>query len=118
MTLITVEVMLSSLVDVLRSKRQLRAHVPSEVQNTHPHARTHGRMAYRLEEAKKINKSIAALGNCVAALAEGRAETHVPFRDSKLTRLLTETLGGNGGWTAGATYCRLATQYRTPLERY
>jgi hypothetical protein len=49
----------------------------------------------RLEEAKKINKSIAALGNCVAALAEGRADGHVPFRDSKLTRLLTDTLGGN-----------------------
>jgi kinesin family protein 5 len=47
----------------------------------------------RLEEAKKINKSIAALGNCVAALADKAA--HVPFRDSKLTRLLTETLGGN-----------------------
>ena len=49
----------------------------------------------RLEEAKMINKSISALGNCVAALADGRSQTHVPFRDSKLTRLLTETLGGN-----------------------
>lgn len=58
----------------------------------------------RLEEAKKINKSIAALGNCVAALtgsnglgyaSSGRARGHVPFRDSKLTRLLTDSLGGN-----------------------
>ena len=49
----------------------------------------------RLEEAKTINKSISALGNCVAALAEGRPGCHVPFRDSKLTRLLTDTLGGN-----------------------
>jgi hypothetical protein len=49
----------------------------------------------RLEEAKKINKSISALGNCVAALAEGRPGCHVPFRDSKLTRILTDTLGGN-----------------------
>ena len=58
----------------------------------------------RLEEAKRINKSIAALGNCVAALARGAGKkkskgkkklTHVPFRDSKLTRLLTDSLGGN-----------------------
>ena len=62
----------------------------------------------RLEEAKKINKSIAALGNCIAARAQqcGRNQgdgcrskasksKHVPFRDSPLTRLLTSTLGGN-----------------------
>ena len=51
----------------------------------------------RLEEAKRINRSIAALGNCIAALGGsgvGRA-AHVPFRDSKLTRLLTDSLGGN-----------------------
>eukprot|EP01028_Stygiella_incarcerata_P013293 TRINITY_DN8181_c1_g2_i1.p1 TRINITY_DN8181_c1_g2~~TRINITY_DN8181_c1_g2_i1.p1 ORF type:complete len:733 (+),score=260.59 TRINITY_DN8181_c1_g2_i1:73-2271(+) len=48
----------------------------------------------RLEEAKKINKSLSALGNCVAALIDSRS-THVPFRDSKLTRLLTDSLGGN-----------------------
>ena len=54
----------------------------------------------RLEEAKRINKSISALGNCIAALANacsgsGRPGTHVPYRDSKLTRLLTDSLGGN-----------------------
>eukprot|EP00762_Andalucia_godoyi_P001478 ANDGO_00290.mRNA.1 Armadillo repeat-containing kinesin-like protein 3 len=48
----------------------------------------------RLEEAKKINKSLSALGNCVAALTEPNM-SYVPFRDSKLTRLLTESLGGN-----------------------
>jgi len=49
----------------------------------------------RLDEAKRINKSIAALGNCIAALAgPARSSTHVPFRDSKLTRLLTDSLGG------------------------
>lgn len=37
--------------------------------------------------------SLSALGNCVAALAAGRG--HVPYRDSKLTRLLSESLGGN-----------------------
>eukprot|EP00940_MAST-03C_sp_MAST-3C-sp2_P000744 g744.t1 len=55
----------------------------------------------RLREAIKINQSISALGNCVAALAakscQGNVSTrrHVPFRDSKLTRLLTNTLGSD-----------------------
>lgn len=54
-----------------------------------------GSEGLRLNEAKTINKSISALGNCVAALAEGSNMSHVPFRDSKLTRILTDSLGGN-----------------------
>ncbi|KAL0209050.1 hypothetical protein P9112_011637 [Eukaryota sp. TZLM1-RC] len=54
-----------------------------------------GSEGYRLEEAKKINKSLSALGNVVAALSSNSPSTHVPFRDSKLTRLLSEFLGGN-----------------------
>jgi len=46
-----------------------------------------------LEEAKKINCSLSALGNTIQALAEKRP--HVPYRDSLLTRVLQETLGGN-----------------------
>ena len=46
-----------------------------------------------LEEAKKINQSLSALGNCINALVESRP--YVPFRDSKLTHLLRESLGGN-----------------------
>mmetsp|Transcript_8573 Transcript_8573/g.7908 ORF Transcript_8573/g.7908 Transcript_8573/m.7908 type:complete len:115 (+) Transcript_8573:285-629(+) len=49
----------------------------------------------RLQEAKNINKSIAALSNCIFALASEKSLQHIPFRDSKLTRLLTESLGGN-----------------------
>ena len=46
-----------------------------------------GSEGMRLEEAKRINKSIAALGNCIAALStgHGKGTGHVPFRDSKLT---------------------------------
>lgn len=46
-----------------------------------------------LEEAKGINKSLSALGNVIMALTEGKA--HIPYRDSKLTRMLQESLGGN-----------------------
>jgi len=46
-----------------------------------------------LEEAKKINQSLSALGNCLNALTTGK--NHVPYRDSKLTHLLKESLGGN-----------------------
>lgn len=41
-----------------------------------------------LEEAKMINKSLSALGNVINALTEAKAGSHVPYRDSKLTRVL------------------------------
>ena len=46
-----------------------------------------------LKEAKMINKSLSALGNVIKALVE--RTPHVPYRDSKLTRLLQDSLGGN-----------------------
>ena len=48
----------------------------------------------RLDEAKNINLALLALGNCIQALADKNAK-YVPFRDSKLTRLLEDSLGGN-----------------------
>lgn len=51
-----------------------------------------------LDEAKNINKSLSALGNVISALAEG-TKTHVPYRDSKMTRILQESLGGNARTT-------------------
>jgi hypothetical protein len=71
-----------------------------------------GSESMRLLEAKNINKSIAALGNCIAGLAQSSEKaatqsrsligmqsqssmSHIPFRDSKLTRLLSESLSGN-----------------------
>eukprot|EP00656_Telonema_subtile_P008814 TRINITY_DN14123_c0_g1_i1.p1 TRINITY_DN14123_c0_g1~~TRINITY_DN14123_c0_g1_i1.p1 ORF type:complete len:1043 (+),score=182.11 TRINITY_DN14123_c0_g1_i1:135-3263(+) len=52
-----------------------------------------GLVDQRIKEMASINQSLSVLGNCVAALSDDRA--HVPFRDSKLTRLLQDSLGGN-----------------------
>lgn len=49
----------------------------------------------RLYEGANINKSLLALGNCINALCDPRKALHVPYRDSKLTRLLKFSLGGN-----------------------
>lgn len=51
-----------------------------------------GSEGHMLEEAKSINLSLSALGKCINALAENSA--HVPVRDSKLTRLLKDSFGG------------------------
>lgn len=48
----------------------------------------------RLKEAQKINLSLSALGNVIQALVDGKAK-HIPYRDSKLTRILQDSLGGN-----------------------
>ena len=53
-----------------------------------------GASGARLDEAKMINKSLSALGNVINALTDG-VSSHVPYRDSKLTRMLQESLGGN-----------------------
>ena len=47
-----------------------------------------------LEEAKMINKSLSALGMVINSLTDGKS-THIPYRNSKLTRILSESLGGN-----------------------
>ena len=50
----------------------------------------------RLVEGANINRSLLALGNCINALDTSRGKgTFVPYRDSKLTRLLKDSLGGN-----------------------
>ncbi|WVO17001.1 hypothetical protein L204_104687 [Cryptococcus depauperatus] len=57
-----------------------------------------GATGQTLEEAKKINKSLSALGMVINALTDGKSQ-HVPYRDSKLTRILQESLGGNSRTT-------------------
>ncbi|KAI4147339.1 MAG: hypothetical protein LQ340_005601 [Diploschistes diacapsis] len=49
----------------------------------------------RLIEGANINKSLLALGSCINALCDPRKKNHVPYRNSKLTRLLKFSLGGN-----------------------
>ena len=49
----------------------------------------------RLLEGANINKSLLALGSCINALCDPRKKNHVPYRNSKLTRLLKFSLGGN-----------------------
>ncbi|XP_065709038.1 kinesin-like protein KIF12 isoform X8 [Patagioenas fasciata] len=48
-------------------------------------------------EANNINRSLLALGHCISLLAKSQGKrTHIPYRDSKLTRLLARSLGGSG----------------------
>lgn len=53
----------------------------------------------RMREGANINKSLLALGNCINALVDNKKtrgkRVYVPYRDSKLTRLLKDSLGGN-----------------------
>eukprot|EP01062_Namystynia_karyoxenos_P067454 TRINITY_DN6140_c0_g2_i1.p1 TRINITY_DN6140_c0_g2~~TRINITY_DN6140_c0_g2_i1.p1 ORF type:complete len:872 (+),score=370.08 TRINITY_DN6140_c0_g2_i1:91-2706(+) len=53
-----------------------------------------GAQGQQLEEAKLINKSLSCLGLVINALTDPKAK-HIPYRDSKLTRLLQDSLGGN-----------------------
>ena len=56
----------------------------------------------RVDEMTAINQSLSTLSKCIAALTE-KGRTHVPFRESKLTHLLQDALGGNSGITVIAT---------------
>lgn len=60
---------------------------------------TMGSNNQRLVEGTKINQSLLVLGNCIQALSEGNEKgqknIYVPYRGSKLTRLLKDSLGGN-----------------------
>lgn len=48
-----------------------------------------------MKEGAKINLSLTALGNVINSLVDGKKGGHIPYRDSKLTRLLQDSLGGN-----------------------
>lgn len=68
-----------------------------------------------LIEAQCINKSLSALGNVIYALTEKDRE-HIPYRDSKLTYLLQDSLGGNSKTTIIATASPSKSSYYETIE--
>ncbi|KAI9355395.1 P-loop containing nucleoside triphosphate hydrolase protein [Zopfochytrium polystomum] len=74
-----------------------------------------GATGERLKEATKINLSLSALGNCISALVDGKS-SHIPYRDSKLTRLLQDSLGGNAKTLMIATLSPASYNYDETLS--
>ena len=77
-----------------------------------------GAMGKRLEEGGNINKSLTTLGMVISALAEkcGKKEKFVPYRDSVLTWLLKDNLGGNSRTVMIATISPAADNYEETLS--
>ncbi len=76
---VTVQTSKFNFVDLAGSERQKRTNARGQ----------------RMKEGININKGLLVLGNVISALAKGDKAKFVPFRDSKLTRLLRGSLGGN-----------------------
>lgn len=70
----------------------------------------------RLEEAKHINASLSALGNVISSLAANKPKSHVPYRSSKLTRVLTNALTHNSKIVLLATVGPGARNYNESLS--
>jgi len=74
-----------------------------------------GSTGVRFREATKINLSLSALMNVITSLVDGKSK-HVPYRDSKLTRLLQDSLGGNVKTCMIANISPAATNYEETLS--
>ena len=76
-----------------------------------------GAAGKRLEECKKINQSLSALGKVISCLTGPQGpQKHIPYRDSKLTRILEDSLGGNCKTTMIATVSPLPSTYAESLS--
>jgi len=75
-----------------------------------------GATGKRLDESKKINQSLSALGNVISALTDVKGRPHIPYRDSKLTRILEDSLGGNCITTVIATVSPALEAYAESLS--
>ena len=73
-----------------------------------------GATGQRLKEGNAINKSLLTLGTVIYKLSEG-GKGHIPFRDSKLTRLLSSSLGGNAKTAVVVT---ISPASRKPVRPY
>lgn len=108
-----------NLVDLAGSERQNKAGPTAQGNTTVQGSGSTGgggsNSGERPKEASKINLSLSALGNVIAALA-GNRSTHIPYRDSKLTRLLQDSLGGNAKTIMVATLGPASHSYDESLS--
>ena len=69
-----------------------------------------------LKEGININKGLLALGNVISSLTDPAKNHHVPYRDSKLTRILQDSLGGNSRTVMLACCSPAETNYEETLN--
>jgi Kinesin motor domain len=70
-----------------------------------------------MKEGISINKGLLCLGNVISALTdENKKEKHIPYRDSKLTRILQDSLGGNSRTTMIACVSPAESNYEESLN--
>lgn len=78
--------------------------------------KTLGVRGKKVKEGGVVNRSLLSLGNCITVLSEGKAGAFVPYRDSKLTRLLKDSLGGNSRTIMLATVTTAARDFEETLN--
>jgi TolA-binding protein len=70
-----------------------------------------------MKEGISINKGLLCLGNVISSLTdENKKEKHIPYRDSKLTRILQDSLGGNSRTTVIACVSPAESNYEESLN--